>query len=224
MGPSFQLATNSFQAMFSSKYGVFRKTSWTLDLRDISIKIRNFPSEAYIWNFSPQNGDYFVCSSKDWIILTIGEILYHFSWWRHQMGAFSAWLVLCAENSPVTGELPSQSASNAGFDVSLMWVRMPKKQSNDRWFETTWRSCDVIVMLLTKTGIKPAALSFSIALRSPVPRMRSSISLSTTVYLMQAIKDALTIEVWACNIGKRRAEDWEHLLLKQINFNPSIDK
>ena len=129
MGPSFQLAINSFQAMFPSKYGVFRKTSWTLDLRDISIKIRNFPSEAYIWNFSPQNGDYFVCSSKDWIILTIGEILYHFSWWRHQMGAFSAWLVLCAENSPVTGELPSQSASNAGFDVSLMWVRMSFKET-----------------------------------------------------------------------------------------------
>ena len=30
---------------------------------------------------------------------------------------------LCRE-SPVTGELPSQSASNADFDVSLMWVHI----------------------------------------------------------------------------------------------------
>ena len=89
---------------------------------DILIKIRYFSS--YIWNFCLQNGDYFVCSSKGWIILIVGEILCPFSLWRHQMEAFSALMSLCAGNSPVTGELPSQSASNAGFDVSLMWVRI----------------------------------------------------------------------------------------------------
>ena len=31
-------------------------------------------------------------------------------------------LALCAGNSPVTGEFPSQRASNADFDISLMWV------------------------------------------------------------------------------------------------------
>ena len=30
------------------------------------------------------------------------------TWWRHQMEAFSRLLVLCAGNSPVTGEFPSQ--------------------------------------------------------------------------------------------------------------------
>ena len=29
-------------------------------------------------------------------------------WWRHQMETFSALLVLCAGNSPVTGEFPAQ--------------------------------------------------------------------------------------------------------------------
>ena len=35
-----------------------------------------------------------------------------------------ALLVLCAGNSPVTGEFPSQRASNADFDFSLMWVHI----------------------------------------------------------------------------------------------------
>ena len=61
-------------------------------------------------------------------------------------GSFSALLVLCTENSPVTCEFPSQRVSNADFDISLMWFCIGCKQSNDRWFETTWRPCDVIVM------------------------------------------------------------------------------
>ena len=35
------------------------------------------------------------------------------SWWRHQMETFSALLALCAGNSLVTGEFPSQRASDA---------------------------------------------------------------------------------------------------------------
>ena len=70
------------------------------------------------------------------------------SWWRHQMEAFSALLALCAGNSPVTGEFPSQKGQLCGlrcfFDVGPH--KLLNRQSNDRWFETTWRSCDVIVM------------------------------------------------------------------------------
>ena len=39
------------------------------------------------------------------------------SWWRHQMETFSALLVLCAGNSPVTGEFPSQRPVTRSFDV-----------------------------------------------------------------------------------------------------------
>ena len=35
-------------------------------------------------------------------------------------GSFSALLALCAGNLPVSGQFPSQRASNADFDVSLM--------------------------------------------------------------------------------------------------------
>ena len=41
------------------------------------------------------------------------------SWWRHQMKTFSALLALCAGNSPVTGEFPSQRPVTRSFDVSF---------------------------------------------------------------------------------------------------------
>ena len=43
-------------------------------------------------------------------------------WWRYHIDAFSALLALCVGNSPVTGEFPSQKASNADLCVSLMLV------------------------------------------------------------------------------------------------------
>ena len=39
------------------------------------------------------------------------------SWWRHQMETFLASLTLCAGNSPVTGEFPSQRPVMRSFDI-----------------------------------------------------------------------------------------------------------
>ena len=39
------------------------------------------------------------------------------TWWRHQMETFSALLALCAGNSSVTGEFPSQRPVVRSFDV-----------------------------------------------------------------------------------------------------------
>ena len=39
------------------------------------------------------------------------------AWWRHQMKIFSGLLVLCAGNSPVTGDFPSQRPVTRSFDV-----------------------------------------------------------------------------------------------------------
>ena len=69
--------------------------------------------------------------------------------WHHEMDTFSALLILCAGNSPVTGEFPSQRPVTQMFDV-LFDLRLNKwlsKQSRRRWFETPsrslWRPCDV---------------------------------------------------------------------------------
>ena len=60
---------------------------------------------------------------------------------RHQMNTFSAWLAICAGNSPVTGEFPAQRPVAPSFDVLFHlglneWL---SKQSWGWWFETPLR-------------------------------------------------------------------------------------
>ena len=66
---------------------------------------------------------------------------------RYQTETFSTLLALCAWNSPVTGEFPSQSPVMRSFGV-FFGLRLNKhlsKQSRRRWFETPsrslWRHC-----------------------------------------------------------------------------------
>ena len=70
------------------------------------------------------------------------------TWWRHQMETFSALLALCAGNSPVTGDFPSQKPVTLSFDV-FFDLRLNKglsKQTWGWWFETPsrslWRHCN----------------------------------------------------------------------------------
>ena len=76
---------------------------------------------------------------------------YVISWWRYQMETFSASLALCAGNSPVTGELPSQRPVTRSFGVffDLRLNTRLSKHSRRWWFETPlwslWRHCNVIV-------------------------------------------------------------------------------
>ena len=62
--------------------------------------------------------------------------------WRHHMETFSALLALCAGNSPVTGEFPSQRPVTWSFDVffDLCLNKRFSKQSGGWWFETPSRS------------------------------------------------------------------------------------
>ena len=65
-----------------------------------------------------------------------------YAWWRHQMETFSALLALCAGNSPVTGEFPSQRPVARSFDISfdLHLNKQLSKQWWDWWFESPSRS------------------------------------------------------------------------------------
>ena len=77
-----------------------------------------------------------------------------FAWWRHQMETFSALLVLCAVNSPVTGEFPAQRPVTRSFDVfyDLRLNKPLSKQSWGWWFETQsrplWRHRNGDTMML----------------------------------------------------------------------------
>ena len=74
------------------------------------------------------------------------------SWWRHQMETFSALLPICAGNSPVPGEFPTQRPVTRSFDVffQLCLIKRLRKQSRGWWLETLsfplWRHRNVLAL------------------------------------------------------------------------------
>ena len=60
------------------------------------------------------------------------------TWWCHQMKTFSVLLDICAGNSPVTGEFPTQRPVTRSFDVffDLHLNKQLSKQLWGWWFET----------------------------------------------------------------------------------------
>ena len=54
------------------------------------------------------------------------------TWWRHEMKTFSASLAICAGNSPVPGEFPTQRPVTQSFDV-FFDLRLNKRLSKQWW-------------------------------------------------------------------------------------------
>ena len=94
------------------------------------------------------------CSNTfDRLMIMMGQMAKIFNqvkiaWWSHQIETFSALLAICAGNSPVSGEFPSQRPVTRSFDV-LFDLRLNKrlsKQSWCWWFETPscplWHHCN----------------------------------------------------------------------------------
>ena len=73
--------------------------------------------------------------------------------WRHPMEVFSALLALCAGNSPVIDEFPSQKPVTWDFDVffDLCLKKQLNQQSRRWWFETPsrwlWHHCSGVFWL-----------------------------------------------------------------------------
>ena len=76
----------------------------------------------------------------DWID-DKSPLIQFMAWWRHQMETFSALLAICAGNSPVPGEFPTQRPVTRSFDVcfDLRPDKRLSKQSWGWWFETLSR-------------------------------------------------------------------------------------
>ena len=72
----------------------------------------------------------------------------HKSWWCHQMETFSVLLALCAGNSPITSEFPSQRPVMQSFNVffHLHLNKWFSKHFRCRWFEMPshwlWSHCN----------------------------------------------------------------------------------
>ena len=72
---------------------------------------------------------------------TVQQSACAFPWWRHQMETFSTLLAICAGNSPVPGEFPTQRPVTRSCDVffDLRLNTRLSKQSGGWWFGTPSR-------------------------------------------------------------------------------------
>ena len=79
--------------------------------------------------------------------------LYSTSWWHHQTETFFVLLALCAGNSPVNGEFPTQRPVTRSFDIffDLSLNKQFSKQPWGWWFETPswslWHHCNVMIIM-----------------------------------------------------------------------------
>ena len=92
--------------------------------------------------FSLSLGKYRLCGFVPLICFLSINNFALLSWWRHRMESFSALLALCAGNSLVTGEFPTQRPVTRSFGVffELRLNKQLNKQSRGWWFETLSRS------------------------------------------------------------------------------------
>ena len=77
------------------------------------------------------------------------------SGWRHQMETFSALLAICAVNSPVTGEFPTQRPVTRTFDA-FFDLRLNRRLRKQWWGWWLWRHCDVIAALSRSRSFLPS--------------------------------------------------------------------
>ena len=98
--------------------------------------------------------EYHVCAEKHFTKSCLAKNLKHYStlairtWWRHHLEIFSAFLAICAWNSPVPSEFPVQRTVTVSFEVffDLRLNKRLSKHSWGWWFETLsrplWRKCN----------------------------------------------------------------------------------
>ena len=109
------------------------------------------------WTNSGRIGDW-RCQDTHVTSLLCAHLVMSSPWWRHQMETFSALMAICARNSPVSGEFPTQRPVTRSVDVfvDLRLNKRLSKQSWGWWFETLscplWRHCNDETFILNMYG------------------------------------------------------------------------
>ena len=145
------------------------------------------------------------------------------------METFSALLAICAGNSPVTGEFPTQRPVTRSFDVffDLHLNKRLSKQSWGWWFETPsrplWRHSNEATVIIRATEfyttlvIRGGHESFYKATISP---MRSRLTQYCQAwYMMSFIRGGIELEKIFYDHLYGRYFDW---MLSQMKQDPSI--
>ena len=86
--------------------------------------VLGFPNMGHHSYMTLEPRDRVVCGESPWLRCI--------AWWRHEMETFSALLGLCARNSPVTGEFPSQRPVTQSFEIIF------DLGLNQRWSKQSW--------------------------------------------------------------------------------------
>ena len=135
---------NSFVWCVHVVFSLFFK--WGHTIESIILWMIDSRSQCYLDSTEFSNMDYITNIRSNMRICKFFYIILSpiaiYSWWRHQMEIFSALLAICAGNSPVTGEFPTQRPVTRSFDVyfDLRPNERLSKQSWGWWFETLSRS------------------------------------------------------------------------------------
>ena len=148
------------------------------------------------------------------------------TWWRHQMEAFSALLALCAGNSPVTGEFPSQRSVTRSFNVFfvLRLNRRLSKHSRRRWCEipsrSLWRHCNVIYLYNDASQVNQIwfiRLAMYWMIRSQQQPQRNSLCETWLRPCLLILNHITTLEKhWQCFDVIIEVHVWTH----NLNFTP----
>ena len=117
------------------------------DTLEVEEPVMTFSKFLSLWNNSVRFSSN-MASEVSWDIIAMLQSIK--PWWRHQIQTFSALLAICAGNSPVLGEFPTQRPVTRSFDVYFD-LRLNKwlcKQSWGWWFETLlyplWRHSNAL--------------------------------------------------------------------------------
>ena len=114
--------------------------------------VMHYLNQCWLRSLSPSG-----VTRPQWVVLFLSSPPLSYQqlqlpWWRHQMETHSALLALCAGNSPVTGEFPSQRPVTRSFVVffDLHLNKRLSKQSRRLWFETPssslWLHCNAVYL------------------------------------------------------------------------------
>ena len=94
------------------------------------------------------------------------------SWWRHQMETFSALLAICAGNSPVPGEFPTQRPVTRSFDFfSLICVCINGLVNNREAGDLRCYRAHYDITVMSKSVAHHELLDHTVG--SPYPNMQS---------------------------------------------------
>ena len=111
----------------------------------MSLKITYSKSQPYLLGVNKLNSHVLAFKETPGVVTKhAGSHVYiqtFITWWRHQMETFSSLLAICAGNSPVPGDLPTQRPVTRNFEVffDLRPNKLLSKQSWCWWFETPSR-------------------------------------------------------------------------------------